>query len=181
LNSAERMKSYLPVYYENSPEMQAIMDAGATEFDDLKTKIKDGLDQWFVDTATWGLARSEKILEIPTDLSKPLDQRRSVIKSKLRGIGKVDVYLIKNVADAYTNGEVVVSFNGRIIIKFTSKIGTPPNLDDLKNVLSEIIPYHLRIEYQFRYLLIKEIHNVMTINQMQATKLDSFAGGVTVG
>lgn len=155
-----------------------IFKADGQQVDFFNEAIEDIQKQLLIDTATWGLIVYEKELKIKTDLNKPLDDRRAVIKSKLRGSGKVDHIQIKLVADAYTNGDVVVSFNGHIIVKFTSLYGIPPNLDDVKNALEDVKPAHLAIYYEFRYLLIKDIHNVMTIAQMDQTLLDRFAGGI---
>jgi hypothetical protein len=174
------MFDYMPREYEDLRESRAIIQAEAAEFETLNDKIADVLAQFFVDTATWGLANWERICGIPTDESKPVDQRRSVIKSKLRGIGTVTVDLIKNVAEAYYNGEVEVIEQPSLYtvkIKFVSKLGVPPNLADIQNALREIIPAHLAINFEFSYLLIRDVHNVMTLAQLESTTLDKFAGG----
>lgn len=131
---------------------QEIFKADGEQIDLLSSNIEDIKKQLNVETATWGLIFFEKELTIKTDLNKPISERRSVIKSKIRGSGKVDHIQIKLVADAYTNGNVLVSFNGHIIVKFNSTLGIPANLDDLKNALEEIKPAHLAINYEFRYV-----------------------------
>lgn len=149
------MGDYLPKYYADSPEMQNIIDVESSEMTTLNAAIVDVLNQYFVDKATWGLAYWERVCGIPTDESKPYTQRRSVIKSKLRGVGTVTVALIKNVAEAYLNGEVEVaedSANYTINVTFVGKLGVPANLNDIKNALREIIPAHLAIGYEFVYL-----------------------------
>jgi hypothetical protein len=174
------MFDYMPREYEDLRESRAIIQAEAAEFETLNDKIADVLAQFYVDTATWGLANWERICGIPVDESKPIDQRRSVIKSKLRGIGTVTVDLIKNVTEAYYNGEVEVTEQPSLYtvkIKFVSKLGVPPNLADIQNALREIIPAHLAIDFEFSYLLIRDVHNVMTLSQLEATTLDKFAGG----
>jgi hypothetical protein len=130
---------------------QEIFNADGEQIALLDSSLDDVKAQLDIDTATWGLDVYEKELNIKTDLSKPLADRRSVIKSKFRGSGKVDSIQIKLVADAYTNGDVIVSFNGHIVVKFTSVYGTPPNIDDLKAVLEETRPAHLAIDYEFAY------------------------------
>ena len=162
------MMTYLPSYMRKSKVLREICSAQHEQIQYIKTGMEDIAQQLSVDTATWGLAIYEKELDIKTDLNKPIEDRRSVIKSKMRGTGKVDAVLIKVVADAYTNGDVIVSFNGHIVVKFTSKIGTPPNLEDLKAILEEVKPAQLKIDYQFRYI---------TIGEVQHTILDQFAGG----
>ncbi|KQC48545.1 phage portal protein [Geobacillus sp. Sah69] len=174
------MFGYIPREYEDYRESRAIVKTEAAEFEALNAKIADVLAQFFVDTATWGLSHWERICGIPIDESKPVEQRRSVIKSKLRGIGTVTVDLIKNVAEAYYNGEVEVIEQPSLYtvkIKFVGKLGVPPNLADIQNALRGIIPAHLAIDFEFSYLLIKDVHNVMTLSQLEATTLDKFAGG----
>ena len=39
------------------------------------------------------------------------------------------------------------------------------------------MPAHLILEYLYRYLLIKEVHEVMTLTEMDATVMNKFAGG----
>ena len=85
--------------------------------------------------------------------------------------------MIKIVCDSFSNGDVKVTFDGIIHVKFTSVEGIPPNMSDLKNAVEEIKPAYLLLDYLYAFLLIKEVHGVMTINQLQATKLNKFAGG----
>lgn len=173
----KQLITYLSLFMRKSKVYQEIFNSAGNQFGLLETNIDDIKNQLSVDTATWGLMIYEKELDIETDLNKPIEDRRSVIKSKMRGTGKVDNLLIKLVADAYTNGDVIVSFNGHIVVQFVSQIGTPPNLDDLKEVIEEVKPAHLNIDYEFRYLTIGEVSQ-MTIEELQSTILDKFAGGV---
>ena len=149
------LNGYLPRYYEEIREAQAIVSADESAINQLNADIDDVLAQFFVDTATWGLANWERICGISTDETKPIDQRRSVVKSKLRGIGTVTVGLIESVAESYANGDVEViedNANYTIAIKFVGKLGVPPNLDDIKKALRDIIPAHLVVNYVFTYV-----------------------------
>ncbi|MED4971317.1 YmfQ family protein [Parageobacillus toebii] len=172
--------SYMPTYYRHLRSPRAIIQTEGAEFRDLVTSIADVLAQFAIDTATWGLADWERICDIPTDESKPIEQRRSVVKSKLRGIGTVTVALLRNVAESWYNGEVEVTEQPSLYtvkIKFVSRLGVPSNLTDIQNALREIIPAHLAISFEFSYLLVRDIHNVMTIAQLEGTTLNKFAGG----
>ncbi|GIO33267.1 hypothetical protein J2TS6_44080 [Paenibacillus albilobatus] len=172
--------SYLPAYYESSRVMRADMNAKGTELDALYKALNETLDQFFVRTATWGLDRWEYELGIETDQTKPIEQRRALVESKLRGAGKFSGRLVKNVAEAYNGGKVDVTFQPAewsFTIKFIDTIGIPPNLDDLKSVIEEIKPAHLAVEYEFSYLLIRDIDGVMTLHDMEQTLLSKFAGG----
>lgn len=183
MSGAERLKSYQPEYYADVLEMAKLLDGEGPEFDLLPARIEDLLNQAYPGYATWALERYERELQIVVDAGKPTDQRRSVIISKMRGYGKGSGELLKNVAEAYDGGTIdvsVVPAEYRIVITFVDTVGIPPNLDDLKAALEEIKPAHMTLTYEFRYLLIKEIHNVMTINQIQTIKLSKFAGGEPV-
>ena len=173
--------SYLPAYYETSRVMRSDMDTKGHEMDDFYQALEETFQQFFVRTATWGLVRWETELAIETDLNKPLEQRRAVVESKLRGGGKFSGKLVKNVAEAYDGGKVAVTFQPQewnFTIKFIDTIGIPPNLDDLKAVIEEIKPAHLSVEYEFSYLLIRDIHGVKTLKEMDNLPLSKFAGGV---
>jgi len=178
------MFSYLPGYYESSRVMQSDMDAKGSELDEFYKALDETLDQFFVRTATWGLDRWEQELGLTTELAKPIEQRRALVESKLRGAGQFSGRLVKNVAEAYDGGTVDVSFQPAewsFTIKFVDTIGVPPNLDDLKMVIEEIKPAHLKVEYEFSYLLLRDIHGVITLNQMEQIPLSKFAGGGPVG
>ena len=166
----------LPLFMQKSKVFQEIFNAEEKQFTKMDVDLVDLRKQMDVSTATWGLDIYEKELNIKTDKSKPLEERRSVIKSKERGTGKVDASLIKIVADAFTNGDVEVFFDGNINIEFNSIIGIPSNIQDLENALDDIKPAHLRILYAFAYLFIADVE-AMTIAQLEATTLDKFAGG----
>ena len=155
--------SYLPPYYQNVKEMVAIQNTLAQELRQINIDIEDLIKQCFVDTATWGLEIWERIFGIQTDKTKPLDQRRSMIKAKMRGAGTVNIEQIKNIARAFLNGELDVTenfANYSIDIEFTDYGGVPPNRDDLTKILREIIPAHLEINYILNYLLWSALRNL---------------------
>ncbi|WPP40431.1 putative phage tail protein [Paenibacillus hunanensis] len=172
--------SYLPAYYERSRIMRLDMDRKGTEMDALYDALDETFQQFFVRTATWGIDLWEQELGIVPDETKPLEQRRAVVESKLRGGGKFSGAQVKNVAEAYDGGRVQVSFQPErwnFTIQFVDTHGIPPNLNDLKQAIEELKPAHLSVEYKFSYLLIKEIHLVKTLSDMESIPLSKFAGG----
>lgn len=176
--AGQRMLEALPDLYEEVYETRVLMAIEGKEIDDLTTNIADAFDQAYVDRATWGLAHWETVLGIQTDAAKPYDQRRSVIKSKIRGTGTVTLTLLKRVAEAYDNGTVEVTQQAALYqftVRFVGTLGLPPNIDDLKASIESIKPAHLDVVYSFRYLSMSEIHNVMAIDQIQSRPLTDFA------
>lgn len=161
MSNAERIMQYLPPYYQESRVMKAIAEAQGSEVVSLWTTLDEILKQFYVETATeWGLDLWEQMLGLTSYAGKPLDQRRSRIISKLRGMGGVTVSLIKNVAESYTYGTVEVTENPTeysFTITFVEKHGIPPNFDDLKAAIEEIKPAHLAVNYVLRYLIWDEL------------------------
>lgn len=176
------LRKELPRFYETIREFNEIIQTESKQLATLDDWMDSSVDQLFVETATWNLKRWENIFGIPVDESKPIDQRRSVIKSKIRGAGVTTTELVKNVAESWYNGEIEVTEEIlKIIIKFNSNYGVPSNLEDVERALREIIPAHLIVEFLFSYLLIRDIHGVMTLTELETQTLDKFAGGGNVG
>lgn len=149
------MLDSLPKYYDNFVEVENIMTVESTELETFNNDITDVLAQFYIDTANWGLAYWERICAIKTEESKPLDERRSNIKARLRGIGTVTVEMIKNVAESWYGGEVEVIETPSqylVTIEFVSSYGVPNNLADVEKALRDIIPAHLGLAFEFRYL-----------------------------
>ncbi|WP_235847555.1 YmfQ family protein [Paenibacillus tuaregi] len=166
------MQDYLPKYYADSKIVQHLLVQESDEIMEYHKKVRDLLNQFFVETATWGLSRWEAICGIPVLESKPEDQRRSLIKSKLRGSGTVTVPVIKSVVDSFENGQIDVQENFEkyeVVITFIGTRGIPANLDDVKAAVREIVPAHLGINYQFTYLRWEELDEAkLTWEQLEA-------------
>lgn len=178
LDFEAELKKELPQFYESIREFNELIKVDAKQLAILDDWMEDSVNQSFIETATWGLVRWEKIFGIPTDTSKPIDQRRSVIKSKIRGAGVTTVALIKEITNSWYNGDIEVTEEElKVIIKFNSNYGTPSNLADAETALREVIPAHLLIEYLFSYLLIRDIDGVKTLAEMETLTLNHFAGG----
>lgn len=171
---------YLPAFYRELRESHAILSAKQAELERLNSDIDDVLDQFFVDTATWGLDDWERVVGVVTDDRKPINERRAIIVAKLRGSGVSSVELIKNVAESWYGGETDVREENaeyKVVVKFVSTNGVPTNLGDVETALREIVPAHLDLSFEFSYLLIREVHDTLTINELNEIPMNQFAGG----
>lgn len=155
-----KMIDDLSLDLRKSKVLNGIFNAEEKQFDKLNVNIEDLRLQMDIDTATWGLDIYEKDLGIETDRHKSLEERRSVIKSKMRGSGKVDAALIKIVADSFTNGDVDVLFDGKIGVIFNSIYGVPTNIQDVKDAIDNIKPAHLAITFEFLYRVYSDLSNL---------------------
>lgn len=168
------MKDYLPKYYHESEIVKELLQKESEEIFTIYTEIDDLLNNFYVDRATWGLNYFEEAYGIKIDESKPLDDRRSFIKARMRGVGTVTKTLIEQVASSYSYGHVTVIENPtayQIVIKFTDTRGIPRDLDLIKNSLREIVPAHLVMLYEFTYLIWNEL-DPHTWNEIEAFNFD---------
>lgn len=144
----------MPSYYQTSKVMDNICNVNAIELNNFNIQLQNTLNQFFIDTADFTLERWEKEFGIEVNTNLDSAYRISRIKSKMRGQGTCTITLIKNVADSFTNGDVDViedNINYQFTIKFTSILGIPPNMDDLRKAIEDIKPAHLGVTFEFTY------------------------------
>lgn len=154
-NYERKLIDYVPSYYDELLESTEILSAEDAEFARLNASIDDLLLQFNVSTATWGLREWERICGIVTDDSKAVGERRSVVTARLRGAGVVTKAHIENVSESFLGGDIEVTekyAEYTVVIKFVNDYGIPSNLSDLTDILREIIPAHLAIVYEFKFV-----------------------------
>lgn len=152
-----KIRKLLHKLFRNDVTTQEITRVTGRQIDELELSIKEITKQNFLDSATWGVDIFENELGLKHVKSKPLEDRRTVISAKWRGIGTLTLELIKRTVDAYINGDVEVKFSGVIEIDFSSKFGRPPNIEDVYNTIEEIKPAHLGVRYSFRFRTHSEV------------------------
>lgn len=169
------IKNLHKVFREDAFINEIFNSTGLT-LDDLNNAIEDLEKQYWFDTMTWAIPVHEKLLAIKSNPTNSIEDRRSFIEAKWKSSGKADLNLIQAVCNSWKNGKVNASFiNGKIELKFNGEYGVPSNLEGLMKVLDDVKPAHLGLNYIFAYLLIKDIHNKMTINELQGKRINEFA------
>ena len=166
----------LPRQYRKDPWIIAMVNAMQGVLDAQEAATRSVTAQESLDTVTWNLAVEERLAGITPPPGSTLESRRTALKAKWRSVGKLTIEQIQAVADAWKNGEVVVSFpDGRIRVQFVGSFGVPEDMDSLKAAIRLVIPAHLPVDYLLRYLLIRDIHEVMTIAELENQPLSNFA------
>ena len=150
----------LPSFYENDI-VKPIQSALGVEADSINNTVEDTLNQFFVNSATYGLDNWEQMLGISKN-NFDIQTRRENIKAKMRSRGTTSIDVIKNICEAYSNGIVEININHSdysFEISFISTIGVPLSFDEMDRVVNEIKPCHLAHSYKFNYNTHSDISN----------------------
>ena len=142
----------LPHFYLNGVT-KPIQDAITLESDGVINNTEDTLNQFFVESATWGLDKWEKMLGIPKNTLDYVTRREN-IKAKMRARGTSSIKTIKNICEAYSYGEVDIIVNHEdysFEVHFVGSIGVPKAFAELDKTIEEIKPAHLACSYKFNY------------------------------
>ena len=142
----------LPSFYDNDIT-RPIQNSFTAEVNSINDEVENTLNQFFVDSATFGLDKWESMLGISKN-SFDIQTRRENIKAKMRSRGTTTVSVIKNICEAYSNGIVEVIINHSdysFVIDFIDTIGIPKAFDELDKTINEIKPCHLAHSYKFNY------------------------------
>lgn len=170
------MLDNLPRQYRGDPTVKALSGAIEGVLAVLETEAASVPPQISLDAVTWNLETEERLVGITPAPGATPEERRTALKSKWRSGGKLTIEQVQAVCDAWKNGEVVVSFTGgKIRLQFVGAYGVPVDLDALKAAVRLVIPAHLAAEYAIKYLLIRDIHEVMTISTLETQPLGIFA------
>ena len=142
----------LPSFYDNYIT-KPIQDSFTVEANSINDEVENTLNQFYVDSATYGLNYWEKMLGISKNAFDYVTKREN-IKAKMRARGTSSINTIKNICEAYSYGEVEIIVNHAdysFEINFIGSIGVPKAFAELDKTIEEIKPAHLAHSYKFRY------------------------------
>ncbi|MEO2601031.1 putative phage tail protein [Clostridium butyricum] len=154
-------ENYIPESFNNDPILSQIFKTQGKELAKINYYIKDLTNQFFVETATWGIRIWEEDLGITVVESDDLEDRRARCLAKIRSTGTCTEAKIKEVAKSFKYGDIEIEkdyAHYKYTIKFVSDMGIPPKMEDFKASIELISPAHLGIEYQFKYFTWGELH-----------------------
>ena len=150
----------LPSFYDNHIT-KPMQDSFTVEANSINDEVENTLNQFYVDSATFGLDKWEKMLGISKN-NFDIQTRRENIKAKMRSRGTTSIEVIKNICEAYSYGEVEITVNHSdysFIVNFVGSIGVPKAFAELDKTIEEIKPAHLAHSYKFNYNTHSNISN----------------------
>ena len=167
----------LPSFYDNDIT-KPIQDSFTVEANSINDEVEKTLNQFFVDSATYGLDYWEKMLGISKN-NNDIQTRRENIKAKMRSRGTTNIKVIKNICEAYSNGivEIIVNHSDySFVVNFVGSIGMPQAFEELDKTINEIKPCHLAHSYKFNYITNKQLKDY-THSQLSAYTHEQLRNG----
>lgn len=148
------LSKYVPQFLYNERTLNKIYKAQEEQLALTLWQSEDLLNQGFIDTATWGLSCWEAQYGIKTNVNLSYEERREIVRAKIRGQGMCTKEMLKNVCRSFNGGTVRIIENTApytFTIQFIDTKGVPKNVEKLKEVINQIKPAHLLVDYQFKY------------------------------
>ena len=84
-NQSPNLARYLPRFLQEDEHFKATLAACSTEHEKYRLLLDEITNQFYIETATWGLADWERILDLKPDAGDNYEQRRNRILLKLQG------------------------------------------------------------------------------------------------
>lgn len=141
-------RELVPAYYLAHEQSRAIIETLADASLEAKTALADVMDQFFVDTATWGLSLWEWQVGLQTDTSLSVDARRAAIRQKLVASGNTTAEMVRGLAESITGYEarVIVNSDYSFSLEFLGERNALADIDveEVRSVVEQIKPAHLR-------------------------------------
>ena len=137
---------YLPAFVsETSNTFKTIGDSQSAEHDRLKEYMLDVYKQFFISTATWGLALWEKDLLLPIIETDSYENRRLRILNKLQAKQTSTLQFMTDLLNNYvsTKDGKITELYDTYTLKFEVQDGTIDNWTDLLNAINQWKPAHL--------------------------------------
>ena len=144
LPTTERVPDYHYISEQSRVLIGSLADASA----EAKTALDDVMQQFFVKTATWGLALWEQQVGITTDSSLSIEDRRSAVLQKLVASGNTTAEMIRDLAKSITGYEarVIVNDDYSFSLEFVGEKTefADINVEEVRSIVEQIKPAHLR-------------------------------------
>lgn len=141
-------RELVPGYHLACAQSRALIETLADASLDAKVALEDVMDQFFVETATWGLDLWEQQVGIETDHSLSQADRRTAIKQSLVASGNTTAEMVRQLAEAITGYEarVIVNQDYSFSLEFLGEKNelADINVEGLRSVVEQIKPAHLR-------------------------------------
>lgn len=141
----------VPKHWLENPQIQEMKNAIQPELELAQDAIEDFWNQLFIDTATWSLPLWERDYGLTGNENDSIENRRSAVKSQMRGAQTVTLKVLQSIADAWSNDAIVYDTGHSIQVSFIESSSVPSDLKGMMKNLRQMTPAHLPIESNIVY------------------------------
>lgn len=151
-NDKVDISRYLPKFLASDKAMFHALAACSTQHEKQRLILDDLSNQFFAQTATWGLAEWERLVGIETDISKSIEERRGIVLEKLKKPPSVTPAFLQSLINRHITDKsgLVEADNEHYAVNFTIPSGKVPDSDALFADIDTYIPAHLGRKIRLR-------------------------------
>lgn len=173
---------YLPAFLGNDPTFKAWLDTQSAEHKRGWLAIIDAWKQFYVQTATWGLAEWETFLGIPTDERLSDVVRRSAIIAKLNGTAAVTKEFLERTVNSFTTDKSsrVVDHPDQYSVDIYLPNGGVLSFEEMDKAIRTFMPAHIGWKYIYQTFVsgglymggvIRPARTIMEMGRLKGDKL----------
>jgi hypothetical protein len=171
-----RMLGMLPGLVAGADAFRALLGAEGAELDAQEARLAQAWGEANPLTASAaGIAVLEEMYGLGVLPTDDLEARRSRVLGFLRTRGTATPARVKAVANSFENGEVapIEDFrNRRLILRFMSVLGVPPNLEAMLAAVRRIVPEDTQLVPEYRFSIWAQVDEAgLTWDQFDALGL----------
>lgn len=144
-NQSVDISRYLPQFLKRDRVMKDLLDTHSWEHEHLRLNVDDISNQFFVHTATWGLADWERLLELTTTSADTYEDRRKRIFTRLQTKQTSTLEFMTQLINRY-----ILDKSGKIVehpesytIDIICPLGEITDYKDLNKAIGIYIPAHI--------------------------------------
>ena len=136
---------YLPEFLTKDKTFKATNDADSREHDTIRVDLQELLDQFFIESATYGLEEWENLVGIETNLRLDVNARRQAVIAKLQNPESVTEQFLSNLVNRYIADKqgIILSYPSEYRIELLYHGGQIMDYEKLRNAISTYIPAHI--------------------------------------
>lgn len=136
---------YLPEFLAKDKTFKATNNADSREHNAIRIYLQELLDQFFIESATYGLADWEDLMGIETDPTLDLDARRQDVMAKLQNPESVTETFLVNLVNRYIADRqgTILSYPQEYRIEILYHGGQVLDYGKLRGAINTYIPAHV--------------------------------------
>ena len=134
---------YLPQFLAEDPTFKNVQDTLSWEHEQYRLKIIDILKQFFVETATWGLADWERVFDLHPAASDSYAERRGQLKAKIQGAGTITLKTMDDLVNSVVPAKDAVFVENVAPGVCRVDVQLAINLTQIRQIVDTYKPAHL--------------------------------------